>query len=629
MAVPRTKRSDMLHSQEVEDHHWRLHSLQHPATRQQRRHFENEAAATRTRMGLAATTPATTKKQAKAVHKPQLHTAANPTGNFAIPGEVSFTIVGNNVGVLRINNFEPADNAPFIQLIQQAVTNHQLHMNGTQLIIDLRSNGGGDICLGYAVLRFLFPAISQPSFSFDAATSPFGRYDTVVAPVTQWLADLGAADFRANPLNNSCAFFTPCGWLNPATQLPYTDETWFDSGRVLDRGGVEAQYTNLFHGDCTSYFSSLAPAAINPGYAPANVAMVSDGMCGSTCSVFSSFIQFHGLAKSVALGGVHANGVNRIPPASVPIMQFWSFPGGQVTNIDEMAQTAAAYGIAPTDPRIPQPLPNGAAQSWALREIYPVSTTAHITFEAESKNKRRKNNRMPLVLMLLCFLFALCDVQWNDTVGLYPLEFLHVPSDFHFAFLTDAWNEPVIYANLLGAHAIFSASSCVAGLSGATLACAMPHGLGAYSCVGGVVGTHCLATMCSAGYAIVTNASSTTCQACAPGTYRAGSVDPSQQAVCSPCPQVYALDIPQDDDVQCAATWTAPAWPNSNCPYTLSCSSARADHRGQIQPVLMYALFAAAAAIILILIVALIVQTKKTRSTAPLDDDMHYARVQN
>lgn len=155
--------------------------------------------------------------------------------------------------------------------------------------------------------------------------------------------------------------------MNPNTDLQYFDETWFNSGRTALRGGVTEQFTALFHDSCyAEYFSRLTPADINPGYEPKNVVLISDGMCGSTCSVFSSFISYNHLAKTVVFGGVV--GIDGVD--STIYQQFWSFPGGQVAQVPYLQRIARGYGIPTNDSMVPQLYPNQASQSFTFREIY-------------------------------------------------------------------------------------------------------------------------------------------------------------------------------------------------------------------------------------------------------------------
>jgi hypothetical protein len=142
----------------------------------------------------------------------------------------------------------------------------------------------------------------------------------------------------------------------------------------LLRGSTEpVEFSGLFHDDCSHYYAQMAPATVNPGYAPSQVVLAADGMCGSTCSVFSSFIQYNQLAKTVAMGGVVDHSI--VPLMTEEGMQMWSFPGGQVLQLGSYQQIASEYGVAPDDPLVPHSYPNGAGQSWTFREIYAWNDT--------------------------------------------------------------------------------------------------------------------------------------------------------------------------------------------------------------------------------------------------------------
>lgn len=98
--------------------------------------------------------------------------------------------------------------------------------------------------------------------------------------------------------------------------------------------------------------------------------------------VFSSFIQLNQLAKTVVFGG-HVN----------EQQQFFSFPGGQVAQLDDIVSYAQQYGVQ-NNPLVPQSLPNGATQTFTMREIYP----------------------------------------FNDPYALIPTEYRHFPAHFQMQF---------------------------------------------------------------------------------------------------------------------------------------------------------------------------------------------------
>jgi len=519
------KEHPILREQQLEHHYWTIVSLQHPAA-------ENERLALGKLVGK--TLPSLPAAQ------PLLSAGASSLSSdpsLSIPGEISFSVLADGTGVLRIYSFNPDSVPDFLQVVQQGITMHQRPpYNGTRLVIDLRANGGGDICLGYAVLRFVFPQLEQEFFHDDVSNdSPFGRYDMPIAAATMKLAELGAQNLRDNPLNNTCDFMTPCAWLRADTQTPFTSIDWYAPSppRSLIRGAtVPDEFTNLFHDNCQDYWSYLAPATVNPGYAPENTVVVAGGMCGSTCSVFSSFIQFNQLAKTVAMGGiVDTEIVTLMEP-----MQLWSFPGGQVIQLAAYQEIAASYGVAPDDPLVPQSYPNGASQTWAFREIYP----------------------------------------WNDVEGSYPLEYLHVPAHFHFGWKTNSTDDDGLYQQLIIDNAIFAADTCVPGF--AEKSCAVANGQGVQQCLFNKLQATCMAVTCDGGYFLQSKNGSSVCLPCAVGTYRHNRTSDRSflaQSVCSPCKQV--VNVTLGEGMSCTGRFTTEAQAHEQCPFVFDCAYTAHD----------------------------------------------------
>ena len=89
-----------------------------------------------------------------------------PEGN----PDVYWTMVNEKTGVLRIYTFSPSDSKVFINTIEEAVCYFNEH-GIENLIIDVSQNGGGSICLGYAVEKFLFPDVSPYVGAYDIKAS--------------------------------------------------------------------------------------------------------------------------------------------------------------------------------------------------------------------------------------------------------------------------------------------------------------------------------------------------------------------------------------------------------------------------------------------------------------------------
>ncbi|ETV94735.1 hypothetical protein H310_11701 [Aphanomyces invadans] len=317
---------------------------------------------------------------------------------------VSYDAMDNSVGVLKIAGFSAIggdDNGSFTQDFSANVTDALTEFtltNKSTLILDLTGNGGGDICLGYATIRYLFPQLDLPGPREGVGPHTEAVYHVQASPLVSLLATQGEALLRTDP--GSCSSeFCPNQWYSTTTKRQFLDASWATNGVANTVLGDVTQ--GLYYG-CSSYNDFFPPPGANfKGLSPEYVILVSHGYCGSTCSVFSSFIQEHNLAKTVAFGGYK----------DAP-QQFFSFPGGQVYNTGALYDDAVALGVE-MNPLVPQPLAN-------ISDLYADAT----------------------------FNFALVAISpwktvWNET--LLPLEYTFVPATYSPAFPGNPLNTTSLY----------------------------------------------------------------------------------------------------------------------------------------------------------------------------------------
>ena len=432
-----------------------------------------------------------------------------------------FEQINEDVGLLRIGTFGPGDMHDFAAVIQDGLASR----TGSKLVIDLRANGGGDICLGYATLRALFPSLGLPK-----SGAVQGRYDMRASPLLKKMAGLGAEAMCTAPGEQDVCgedpeevgYMTPCAWYAASetglSAVPagaqFADDSFLTPGVERTRGGITGTYSLLVHEGCqyrfddwttpgaagqclrTNNSSDTPPAAL---YDPDNLMLLSDGMCGSTCAVFSSFILMHGLGKSLVVGG----------SATEQAQQFWSFPGGEVETISYLRTLAEKYGMdVDGDELIPAKLPWGATARFAIREIYP----------------------------------------WDTTSLELPLEFRRVPAHFHRSMLGGRADVDVAI-ELLGA--------CVAGVGGAECT-GSDGGTGRVPCIDGQWDTSkCDVTDCPGGKYIEPGTG--TCSPCPKGFYRT-----DDDNVVSKCRKCRNADVIASDN---AFSYTDEAVTSSDCPF--------------------------------------------------------------
>ena len=264
------------------------------------------------------------------------------------------TITTKHVTIVKIPTFEGTSH--WSRVIEQAVasiTTEQAEV----LVLDLRSNGGGDICLGYALLRHLFPQLYGPEGPREGqGPHEFAQYYLRTSDLFRALAIAGARLAAEAEMKNGdhSSEWNPNFWYSAKTQSRFRTNDWMNwssSNRQQEQEPQRPQPSqrslDVYFGCATSAFEYFdAPGTSFRGLAPSQVVLLSDGLCGSTCAVFSSFIQSFELGQTVVqspfsfrreLGGVPHH------------QQFWSFPGGEVYRASEVAADARVLlGLATT-----------------------------------------------------------------------------------------------------------------------------------------------------------------------------------------------------------------------------------------------------------------------------------------
>ncbi|OQS00231.1 hypothetical protein THRCLA_06117 [Thraustotheca clavata] len=255
-----------------------------------------------------------------------------------------FDSYSTSASVLRINTFSGRDDdftSQFANNITKALTTFT-QSKREKLIIDLTGNGGGSICLGYSLLRYLFPS-NVTAFEGQGPHQE-GIYRARHSSLTNVLATVSASMLKFNPSYNS--FLDPTQFYNSKTRRQFMDASWLSNKEDTVLGDMSQ---SIYRG-CASMYTYFPASGISFQIDPKNLIVVSQGYCGSTCAVFTSYIQAHKLAKTVALGGYYNKA-----------QQLFAFPGGQVGDVGDYIELADSLkihskyesAIEPLIPRVP------------------------------------------------------------------------------------------------------------------------------------------------------------------------------------------------------------------------------------------------------------------------------------
>jgi hypothetical protein len=208
-------------------------------------------------------------------------------------------------GVLMMQTFSTdstSDALEFQALIEQFI-NEATSRGTKKIIIDVRGNGGGKIFLGYDAYKQFFPTeepqlqsryrasdandlvgekISTLGFSANTGelfTSPFNYHsyhDADLKPFTSWDDMLGPAKFNNDEFTNLLRY----NLSNPLTSSSNQFSIGVTVTGYLDRANFTTQ-----------------------PFKAEDIVIISDGICASTCSLFTELMHIQSGVRTIALGG--------------------------------------------------------------------------------------------------------------------------------------------------------------------------------------------------------------------------------------------------------------------------------------------------------------------------------------
>jgi hypothetical protein len=224
------------------------------------------------------------------------------TDDYAISGYFMNVPGFESVAVLTLRSFSPVDIRSFQSNLTEFL--HICVLHGKEhLILDIQSNGGGNIGLGYDVFKQLFPD-TEPYAAGNLRShdqlSVMGEFFTQRAhdvlrdtgSIQNYTAVGGYSFFDARAFNNSSG---------------QKFDSWDKfNGPILRHGD---NFTNLALLDIenTDYENYLSGITFNePPIQPflrENIIILADGDCASTCDTFMHLMKWQGRVKTIVGGG--------------------------------------------------------------------------------------------------------------------------------------------------------------------------------------------------------------------------------------------------------------------------------------------------------------------------------------
>ncbi|KAF9352538.1 hypothetical protein BGX26_009674 [Mortierella sp. AD094] len=244
--------------------------------------------------------------------------------------------------------FDPSDYLQFIQGLQT------LRDGGCKkLIFDMTNNGGGSVDFAYFINALFFPK-DKPYFVEDLRSNAFVQ---------------GAAK-AAIKQSSSNSVFDARGYVSMATGKVFKDATMFTKGVNYKRGGVTQTYSqkNYFE-----YSWPFLPLAKNKtlSWKASDMAIVTNGFCGSACTMIATRFNIIHKVKTYAVGGIY-----KTP------LSYFSFPGGFVMDNESIVSDIRKIGYKGKN--APSNFVVKSSASIAVGEIYATENST-IPLEYDSK----------------------------------------------------------------------------------------------------------------------------------------------------------------------------------------------------------------------------------------------------
>ncbi|KAF9355168.1 hypothetical protein BGX26_006904 [Mortierella sp. AD094] len=212
--------------------------------------------------------------------------------------------------------------------------------NVTKIIFDFQGNGGGSVDFASTLVQLFFPNKG----SLDKILPSDVRVDASIQALSK------------NVFNTTDGgLYDAAIYVDFATQNTYTTNELFLNTTTITRNGRSTLFTG-HTGISTQVLTTPSGIAGYPWTAnAANLRILSDGRCGSSCALSSHYL--HGLynVSTYSIGGIQGQELS-----------FFSFAGGSVSSLDEVIKIYEFGKIkSPLDP-----LPYNGGVSFPLLEVY-------------------------------------------------------------------------------------------------------------------------------------------------------------------------------------------------------------------------------------------------------------------
>ncbi|TRM58929.1 hypothetical protein BD626DRAFT_510149 [Schizophyllum amplum] len=247
-------------------------------------------------------------------------------------------------GVMALGSFSAGSYNQFLESMLTGLTNLK-SAGATQLIVDVYNNGGGYICAAHWLHRI----IAGPK----STTEPQAGLNTTTRAQPLARAIVESIINGSDPNNN--LLYNPINWRALDNEFFTESENWLEPPVEKEINGRVDYFSQTLGNECQpeGFLNTVPEEAL---FDPTKVAIVSNGRCASSCSLFSVTMAKLEGAKTVVVGG-----------KADTEQQYCGIIGGQSTSFATMDSEVKTAGLKDNELAPPDLLVNGyQGVTWRL-----------------------------------------------------------------------------------------------------------------------------------------------------------------------------------------------------------------------------------------------------------------------
>ncbi|KAK2954915.1 hypothetical protein BLNAU_10054 [Blattamonas nauphoetae] len=234
----------------------------------------------------------------------------------------------SHTGYLRISSFSPSSITDFCNAVVEFMKVMK-EQNVEKIILDVRENGGGYVQLQSQLLHLLYPSFFPYKQESDRPAGNWpSAYSEMLSKYQEYAVDPDTYQKMKPWKTNVTKTFKEVNGTEYTRQYQPRSRSW------LGYNYMEKALKKKWNKKMIKNQHAL--------FAPENVIVLTDGLCGSACSMFAKALADRHLARIVYCGGW--------PIANPTDIDIGSFGGGTVYSSDSVASVYSTVGRKKENP---------------------------------------------------------------------------------------------------------------------------------------------------------------------------------------------------------------------------------------------------------------------------------------